>query len=203
MSQLRMEKRGISSIPDHALPDGYGLRTYRDGDEFAIARIYAASQLGKESAESVRAEILGDPCFTADRMFILEYGGEVVGTASAWVTDEEPEVGYLHMIGLLDEHRGKGLGMALACAALRYTRDEGFDTQRLLTDDWREAAIRLYIDLGYDPLITDRTHPARWTALAARLDRPQLLSRMRRMEPAEPEPFLSRLRRILGFATLV
>ncbi|HRK35843.1 MAG TPA: GNAT family N-acetyltransferase [Candidatus Hydrogenedentes bacterium] len=197
-----MEIRDLSNIPDIALPEGYTMRAYRDGDEEGLARIYAVSRLDKDTPAIVRADIMTEPCFTPERLFVVEYDGEIVGTASAWVTAQEPEAGYLHMLGVLEHHRGKGIGAALTCAAMKYSRDEGFTIQRLLTDDWREAAIRLYLDLGFDPLVSDRSHPARWATLSKRLRRPEALTRMRRMESGRPEAFLARLRRMLGFATL-
>jgi len=203
MSQLLMEKAGLGQIPEVPLPEGYSLRTFRDGDEGALARIYRESKLDKDTIEIVRRDILGDPCFKPGRVFIAEFEGQSVGTGSAWVADEEPGVGYLHMLGVLDEHRGKRLGLALTCAAMRYTRDEGLDAQRLLTDDWREAAIRLYLSLGYDPLIADQSHPARWETLARTLGQPEILTRMRRMPPPPPKSLFGRLRRFVGFGRLI
>lgn len=197
-----MEKRGLSDIPDVPLPAGYSIRTYRPGDETALAGIYCVSKLEKDTPEIVRRDVLGDPCFRPERIFIAACDGCVVGTASAWVTEGEPDAGYLHMLGVLDEHRGKRLGAALTCACLRYTRDEGFDVQRLMTDDWREAAIRLYLDLGYDPLIMDRSHPMRWEAIGKRLGRGDVLARMRRPALSQRETIFRRLRRIVGFVNI-
>ncbi len=203
MSQLRMEKIGLDNIPDVPLAHGYSLRTFRHGDEEALARIYRASRLDKDTVEIVRRDILGDPCFKPERVFIAECNGAPVGSASAWIAEDEPDVGYLHMLGVLHEHRGKRLGLSLTCAALRHTRDEGFDVQRLLTDDWREDAIRLYLRLGYDPLIYDRSHPMRWETLARHLNQPDIRARMRRMPAPPNESFFGRLRRYVGFASLM
>ncbi|NUM55668.1 MAG: GNAT family N-acetyltransferase [Candidatus Hydrogenedentes bacterium] len=192
----------MSDIPDVPLPAGYSIRTFLDGDEAALAQIYAASRLDKDTVEAVRRDVLGDPCFKPERVFVAEFDGKAVGTGSAWITDGEPGVGYLHMLGVLNDHRGKRLGVALTCACLRYTRDEGLDTQRLMTDDWREDAIRLYLDLGYDPLIMDRSHPMRWEAIGKRLGRTDVLARMRRPPLAPNESFLRRLRRIVGFVSI-
>ncbi len=197
-----MEKIGLADIPAVALPAGYSMRTFRDGDEAALARIYCDAKLDKDTVEIVRADVLGDPCFKPERVFIAEFDGVPVGTGSAWLTPDEPDVGYLHMLGVLREHHGKRLGLALTCAALCYTRDEGLDTQRLMTDDWREAAIRMYLKLGYDPLIVDRSQYKRWDAIARKLNQPDLVSRARRLPPPH-ESFLRRLRRIASFGSLL
>ena len=202
MSQLRMEKIGLADVPDVALPVGYSIRAFRDGDEAALARIYCDAKLDKDTVEIVRTDILGDPCFKPERVFIAEFEGCPVGTGSAWLTPDEPGVGYLHMLGVLRKHHGKRLGLALTCAALRYTRDEGLDTQRLMTDDWREVAIRMYLKLGYDPLLADQSHCERWNAIARKFNLPDLDARARRLPPPH-ETFFRRLRRIAGFGSLV
>ncbi|MBI5093983.1 MAG: GNAT family N-acetyltransferase [Candidatus Hydrogenedentes bacterium] len=122
------------------------------------------------------------PCFKPERIFIVEYQDEIIGTAAAWIEPErDPGVGYLHMVGILPEHRGHHLGALLTVEAIRYTRHEGFAVQRLLTDDHREAAIRLYLDLGYYPLLTHESHAERWRALGEKLNRREAVSRARNL----------------------
>ena len=189
MSQLRLEKDDLENVPRIVVPTGYVLRNYREGDEAGIGRVYAAAGLEEGSVESVRRRIIAHPCFTPGRLFVIEHAGEIVGTAAAWIEAEnDPGVGYLHMIGVMPEHRGKRLGAILSIAAIEYTRNEGFTRQRLSTDDWREAAIRLYLDLGYYPLICDETHPARWAALAEKLDRMNAVALGRVLSPAPSGP---------------
>ncbi|MBN2311203.1 MAG: GNAT family N-acetyltransferase [Candidatus Hydrogenedentes bacterium] len=176
MSQLNMEKSDLGRVPAIPVPDGYLLRTFREGDEAGIARIYAASDLGATTAEAVREKMLGDPRFKPERLFVIEHQGELVGTAAAWVCSNDPSIGYLHMVGLLPGHRGKRLGAILTVAAINQNRAEGLSVQRLHTDDFREPALRLYLDLGYVPVYEDDTHPGRWETLARKLDRPEAVS---------------------------
>ena len=187
MSQLRLEKDDLDNVPTIALSAGYQLRSYREGDEEGISRIYAASQLGNETSEIVRTNILSAPCFRPERLFVIEHDGELVGTAAAWIESREPDldVGYLHMVGVKPEHRGNRLGAILTIAAIGYTRQEGRHRQRLLTDDWREAALHTYLGLGYYPLIVDETHPERWRAIAEKFGRPDILERAKTKEKDE------------------
>lgn len=183
--QLLMEKTDLDNVPVVDAHSGYLLRTYRDGDETGLARVYAACDLGKTTPKAVREGIIHEPCFTPYRLFVAECAGDIVGTAAAWIEDDDPSAGYLHMVGLLPEHRGKGLGKALVCAAIRHTRSEGFRVQRLKTDDFRTAAICLYLSMGYYPLMSDPSHPARWEAIARGLNRPEISKKAR---PLPPQP---------------
>jgi len=176
MSQLLMEKGGLTDVPEPTVPEGYALRTYREGDEAGLSRVYTVSFLGVETEEDVRKSIVGHQCFRPERVFLLENEGHVVGTAAAWLEAADPGAAYLHMLGLMPGHRGKGLGTALTLATMRYARDEGFTRQRLLTDDWRTPALCLYLNLGYYPLYKDDSHPARWQAVAEKLGRAEVVA---------------------------
>jgi len=179
MSQLRMEKNDLDNVPQIALPEGYLLRRFHSGDEAGLSRVYAASALGCETPGAVRERIVEHPCFRPERLLVITQGASIVGTACAWLDLSAPGVGYLHMLGTLAEHRGKRLGAALTVAAIAHTRNEGYLRQRLSTDDWREPAVRLYLDLGYYPLFCDDTHPGRWRTLARVLHRPDIIDRAR------------------------
>ena len=75
------------------------------------------------------------------------------------------ESGYLHMVCVLPEHRGKQIGHALNLAALRWFRDRGFKEVWLSTDDWRIPAIKSYLRLGFEPFYPDDSHRERWQAV--------------------------------------
>lgn len=177
MSQLVMERDNLAHFPKVSLPDGFRIRTYQEGDETGIAIVFAAAGLGPDNAEAVRRDMVEKPCFLPGRIFVVEHQGRIVGTASAWIDDAFPGAGYLHMVGVLPECRGLKIGAALVAATVGYSSAEGFARQVLKTDDWREAALRLYIDLGYYPVYADDTHPERWRILAEKLDRTAILAR--------------------------
>ena len=197
MPQLRMEKTGLGVLPTIPVPEGYALRSYQPGDEDDLAHVYEESGLGSTNAEAVTANVLGHPCFRPERVLVVECEGRVVGTAAAWTEPTDPGVGYLHMLGVLPEHQGKGIGKLLTVGAMRFSRNEGYETHRLVTDDWRDTAIRLYLDLGYVPLLTHPTHQSRWETLGRRLNRPGILENAR--DAPRAAGVLTRLFRALGF----
>lgn len=185
MSQLWME-RSLDALPSQETPPGYILRHFLPGDEEGLRLIYAACNLGPDTEQKVREQLLQDAFFAPERLFVVTYNGTVAATAGAWIDRRTRSAGYLHMVGTLPEHRGRGLGAVTVCAALEFNKREGFSMQRLETDDWREPALRFYINMGYYPLFTDDTHPGRWEAVARKLGRPEVLSLARRITLPNP-----------------
>ena len=76
------------------------------------------------------------------------------------------------MVAALESHRGKGLGHLLNAAVLGRLKELGFTQVQLLTDDWRLAAVKTYIDAGFKPLHTHDSHPKRWREVYAKLGYP-------------------------------
>jgi mycothiol synthase len=66
-------------------------------------------------------------------------------------------------------HRGRGLGELVCRGALGYVGALGHRYAYLLTEDFRRAAIKTYLRLGFEPEILDASHPARWAALRCEL----------------------------------
>lgn len=181
LPQLRMEKTDLDNVPEIPVPDGYRLRTYEPGDESGLARVYAACDLGCTEPQAVRQRLVEREFFRPERLFVVERADEIVGTALAWEEPGDPPAGYLHMVAVVPAERGQGLGTLLTVAAIGQNRREGFRVQRLDTDDFRLPAIRLYLRLGYRPVLTHATHAARWEAVGEALRLPDIL------ESARPE----------------
>ena len=74
------------------------------------------------------------------------------------------------------------LGRVYAAAQLG-TETAALVRERML-EQRREGALRLYLGLGFHPLICDDTHPARWQAIAEKLNRPGILTRTRDLRSA-------------------
>jgi mycothiol synthase len=174
--QLRMRRTHYRGLPPLQLPDGYALRTYRDGDETHWARIInAVGSLGTWDESRVRRELTGRPQFDPEGLFFVVSDATPVATACAW-RDRlgEAEVGQLHMVAVAPEHQGRRLGTAASVAAVRYFEAHGFAAVYLLTDDVRLAAVRTYLDIGFEPVFPEPDHVERWERVRATLDRGRL-----------------------------
>jgi len=92
-----------------------------------------------------------NPSFDAVGMFIAELDGEPVGIVNARVDRRrEEKKGFIRVLGVVPEHRGEGIGHALAEKAVESLRERGMQTVETsaLTD--RQAAIGLWESMGFE-----------------------------------------------------
>ncbi|MDD5603489.1 MAG: GNAT family N-acetyltransferase [Eubacteriales bacterium] len=170
--QLMMVKRDIRQLPPIVLPEGYSVRSYKEGDGKAWENIILESFGKKYDFEEF---MLKNKAFMPERVFFLCYGDEVVATASAWHRDEIGTItGSLHMVGILKSHAGHGLGYWISLAALYRMREEGRIRSVLRTDDFRLPAVKTYLRLGYEPILIDESQESRWRDVFAAIGRADL-----------------------------
>ena len=170
MAQLRMRRADLDHLPPVAMPAGYRLRLYQEGDEAAWAQIMNTGIGEEHTAASTRADLIERPAFRPEGLFFAETdGGEAVGSACAWrLTTLGDETGYVHMVCVRPEHRGHHLGYWLTLAVLHCCRAWGMRDAILETDDFRLSALRVYLELGFVPVLLP-THAERWQKLAPQL----------------------------------
>jgi tRNA-Thr(GGU) m(6)t(6)A37 methyltransferase TsaA len=173
LPQLRMRRLDLAGLPELQVPAGYAIRTHRPGDEAAWAAIMDSGvrrSAGDWTADLCREKLTGRPQFDPAGLFFAVHEGRPVGSTCAWTrAPGETEEGSLHMVCVLPEHRGHRLGYWLSVAVLHYFADRGFRRVWLDTDDFRLAAIRTYLELGFQP---EHIHPGdaeRWLLVLAKL----------------------------------
>jgi mycothiol synthase len=163
-----MRRKSLEDLPEQELPDGLELRTFRTGDEGRWAKLMTGA-IGDWDEESTAREFLGDPSVNAEGVFFLATGEDYVATA----TDKrlpEFDAGYLHMVAVAPSYRGRGLGRCISLAALLHMRDRGCEHAVLDTDDFRLAAIRTYLGLGFVPEMVGADHAERWRTIFAEIN---------------------------------
>ena len=186
--QLRMVRPNLEDLPELELPVGYGMRTYRTGDEVHWARIISDSFGGRErTAQDTENEITSRDVFLPDGLYFATHQGVPVGTACAWRQSvDEKEVGYVHMVGVVAEHTGHKLGKWVSLAVLCYFRDNNFKCSMLDTDDFRIPAIKTYLNLGFIPVYVEQGQPERWRNI------------FKKLELAHPSTQIANVREILS-----
>jgi mycothiol synthase len=168
--QLRMERRGLiehaSSQNNLLSPTGYGLRTFRPGDEDVWLALLQSGEFGVWTQTRLKVMLASEHVLApTDGIFFATLNDRPVGTASTYLHPAgervDPELGWV----VVDPaHRGRGLGLLVCEAVIRYVAHLGYDHAYLLTDDFRLPAIWTYLRLGFEPVSVDPGHPARWAA---------------------------------------
>ncbi len=156
--QLAMEWEA-GEAPRFDLPEGYSLRASGPGDEKAWAGLVNGA-IGRWDEERAGKELFSLPEFDCANLCFVCRGEEPAGTACLWK-------GTLHMVAVAEAHRGKGLGKAVCAAVMRKAKESGLKKLTLSTDDFRVAAIRTYLRLGWKPvmLVKCEDHTRRWEAV--------------------------------------
>ncbi len=195
--QLRMVRPNLEDLPELELPSGYGMRTYREGDEVHWAHIISDSFGGrKRTAQDTRNEITGRDVFIPDGFYFATHQDIPVGTACAWRESvDEKDVGYVHMVGVAAEHTGHKLGKWVSLAVLIYFRDNGFKCSMLDTDDFRIPAVKTYLNLGFIPVYVEDGQPERWRDIFEKLGLPFMSSQIQNVRETLPEDLWAKVSR--------
>lgn len=193
-TNIRMLRPDLDGLPPlatalAALPAGYALRTYRRGDEAGWAALMNTGDMGVWDVATTVEKLTGRPYpqFDPEGLFILTHGPDqqIVGSACAWLMEpRERDVGILHMVCVLPEHRGRHLSYPVCLAVLHRFRERGYRHVYLSTGTQRLGAVKVYLELGFQPVYQKRWHPEQWQEVVAALGWRQPLAPVIEPDPA-------------------
>lgn len=166
LPQLYM-RRDLEDLPPMILPEGMSFHT-QDEQSAAVWEAMISESFGfPVSYEKVIVE--GDG-FRPENVFFLCENGQEIATTTAAEKAQFPGEGWLRMVASLPSAQGKGAGRLVCLRALYALKEEGYPSVVLSTDDFRLPAIRMYLRLGFQPLMTHESHPERWEKVFAELN---------------------------------
>jgi acetyl esterase/lipase/GNAT superfamily N-acetyltransferase len=168
-----MYRRSLAALPEVAIPDGYQLREYRPGDEVSAAECLSAAFGELWTSEKVLVELAENSATW--KMFVIVHGQQVVATATARATEIAGQ-GYVHWVGAHPDHSGKRLGYSVTLAVLHECAAQGATWAILTTDDPRLPAIQTYLNLDFEPIILDESHPERWEQILTKLGKQSMIT---------------------------
>lgn len=177
MKQLTMMWKKQSLKPCK-LPELFLIRHYKEGDEREWIDICESGNLGTGcwTSEDFHKKMLGDKGINPEGIFfITKKNGLIVGTATGKLKTE-PGEGYLHMVAIHPDFRGFGLAKPLNARAIDYLVENGVNKITLNTDDFRIPAIKVYIWLGFLPVINDTGMEERWLVIMKEIGIQQLMA---------------------------
>lgn len=173
--QLLMRRPHLEDLAQPAVPPGYELRHFRSGDEGGWNRLMDIAFERTAGQSDFAREMAADAPYRAERVrLIFDRTGTVVATASCWQSARYPAHSMvLHWVATEPSHGGRGLGTAVSLDALHQGVREHQQRAFLQTDDFRIPAIRTYLRLGFEPVLTDDSHAPRWHSILSALSWPE------------------------------
>ena len=168
MQQLKMIFNAENTpLPELTIAEGFRLRTIADSELDAYNELRTSADFNAWDAETLhkfRSKVL------PDSMFLIEEAatGRFAAAATAETTDmpEFPQVGVLGWVMTRPDFRGRHLGRSVSVAAMHRLYEAGYRSFSLLTDDFRLAAVKTYLDLGWKPWLYLDDMESRWRDLA-------------------------------------
>ena len=142
-------------------PDGFSVRAMREDEERRVYDAQMASfadtwMFAVEPYENWFHWMVEEPSFDRSLWFLAERDGELAGIVIARAPENEPGVGWIRVLGVLPEHRRKGVGQALLRHTFAEFASRGFRAVGLGVDaENPTGAVRVYERAG---MHVERTH---------------------------------------------
>jgi GNAT superfamily N-acetyltransferase len=105
-------------------------------------------------------ELFSDP--TVRTTLVVEAEGRLVATASLQVRPDLPECGWVRWVATDRDRRREGLARALVIGVLAVAAETGCTEARLRTQSHPLAAIPMYLQLGFEPLVNGAAEREVW-----------------------------------------
>ena len=147
----------MSAAPERCpldMPEGYTVRPARFPDERRLFRgLINTSFRGHfgwyemDDADFERRYMLPKEMDRSGFYIALDPKGEPAGVVASYLKSDD--TGDLRGLGVLPEHRGKGLGRALAAMSVNFFAERGVKKVTLGVDSINEQALAIYSSLGF------------------------------------------------------
>jgi mycothiol synthase len=173
--QMVWPERLLKMPPMVHLPGGYTLRTYQPGDEPRFYDLMALAGWPGWTDEKLKpwlSRVLPDGWF----MVMHEARDEIVATAMGLHNYKEihPFQSELGWVACDPAHQGQGLGLAVCAAVTARLIKAGYRNICLYSEDFRLAALKTYLKLGYLPLLYKPDMLRRWRTICEQLQWPYM-----------------------------
>ncbi len=168
MSQLRMIFDATSTcLPELVIPAGFRLRCIEDAEiaRYSALRVSVGfSSWDLQQLLSFRNKVLPEGLLLIEE----EASGLFAASATAETTDiaTMPELGVIGWVMTHPDFQGRHLGRAVSVAVMYRLYAAGYRSFSLLTDDFRIAALKTYLALGWKPWLYEQDMEERWIKIA-------------------------------------
>lgn len=164
--QLLM-RRNSAPVLHTPLPDGYEQFVFhRGGDERMSMQTYTDGWFNVEPAwlPSDFEHFYQDDRIPFDGHFLIRRTdtGEIVAHSNIQLNEHKEGTGTVHFVAVKPECRGLRLGYCVSEMVLDYAEAHEIPVMYLTTDEFRIPAIKIYLKLGFRPVMWDSDMRERW-----------------------------------------
>ncbi len=175
--QVNMIRPHLNDIPEFSPPDGCGFRpmTLEDIDLWTDIQRDAEKYISI-SDDTFISEFGDDPHMIGRRCFIVtDPDGEGIGVASAWCNSNFRGLDYgrVHWIAIRPYWQGIGLGKATLSYVMQKLA-QWHERAYLVTHTQRIAAVKMYLNFGFEPDLVPSSAFQYWKSAAASIRHPLL-----------------------------
>jgi mycothiol synthase len=149
-------ERKVAAVGEVQFPDGYMVHHLGPSDRVGLSQFAGClNEAFRElaghtdsSASDIRAWF-DDEGYVGGGICLLRRGREPVGTVCVMREAENPDAGELLAFGIVNQHRGLGLGRSLLRYACTFAAGEGLNPVILSVNAENETALMLYRSEGF------------------------------------------------------
>ncbi len=173
---VKMMRPHLRHIPTFSLPGGFLIRNLLSHEGETWISIWTDAEDWKPvDLRTWETEFAHAPDDVAQRCFVvMSEDGTPVATASAWKASlEDLAVGRVHWIATRKAYQGRGIGKAMMTQVLSCLA-RWHDRAILETQSYRLAAIRMYLNFGFEPDLENPSTLRAWEQIAHQLKHPSL-----------------------------
>lgn len=151
--QLKMYRPADLPIPDYPIPEGFTIREMREGEEACWAYCCLGEFAHEVSPDAYNRSMAKDPGVRMCDVFYACIDDKPVATCTARTSDTgEP---FLHYVACNPDARGHGITYPLISKVLQRHAEFGRYGCALTTDDPRLPAIKIYLKMGFLPVLRE------------------------------------------------
>ncbi|MCX5904112.1 MAG: GNAT family N-acetyltransferase, partial [Proteobacteria bacterium] len=142
---------------------GYHSASLSPGHEIDYIGVMRRSLVAEADMEWFCRTFSNDPEYNPDNLLLIYEDTTPIAAAAAWQKLlGSKKTGLVHMVGVDRKYQGRGLGRVITLLVLKRLRKRGFKEVMVATEDFRIAALSLYLALGFKPLYRHRSDEKRW-----------------------------------------
>jgi GNAT superfamily N-acetyltransferase len=147
----RVAAQGVTftTLAEEGVQSDETLRAMYELDRAIMRDVPMPEPITDTSYEAFLKGVLENPNFMPEAWFLAKDGSQYVGLSNLWRSQELPDVYYQGLTGVLPEHRGRGIAMALKMRGMDFVRERGIREVRTWNNQRNRPMLRINEAMGF------------------------------------------------------